>query len=198
MDANHISDTYLIAAIQANDQAAFRLLYDKYWKVLYLRACKGVDEDEAKDMIQEIMLSVWNRRHHIHASEKDDLGKYLFTALKYRIISYYAHTSGQIKKSELLDIPMDTAPDILLENKELKTVIEATVERMPGKMQQIFRMSRDENFSVADIAAQLNLSEQTVKNQIGQALKRLRTTVMDHHKGDWVIPVFMICYLAAS
>ncbi|MBB6271220.1 RNA polymerase sigma-70 factor (ECF subfamily) [Pedobacter cryoconitis] len=198
MDSNHISDTYIIAAIQANDQSAFRLLYDKYWKDLYLRARKGVDEDEAKDMIQEVMLSVWNRRHHIKALEKDDLGKYLFTALKYRIISFYANTSGQIKKAELLEIPLDTAPDILLENKELKTVIEAEVKRMPGKMQQIFRMSRDENFSVADIAAQLNLSEQTVKNQIGQALKRLRNTVIHHHEGDWVVPVLVICYLSAS
>lgn len=192
----YASDVDLIAAIRADDRGAFHILYEKYWKALYRKACKGADEDEAKDMIQEVMISLWNRRHQIHITQPDDLGKYLFTALKYRVISFYAYTSAQIKKSSLLELPLDTAPDIILENKELKVILEAAVESMPGKMRQIFRMSRDEDFSIADIAARLNLSEQTVKNQIGQALKRLRSTLLDHHSGDWVIPILFLLYLS--
>lgn len=192
----YVSDLDLISAIRADDEDAFHVLYEKYWKPLYRKACKGADEDEAKDMIQEVMISLWNRRHQIKVVQPDDLGKYLFTALKYRIISFYAYTSTQIKKSALLEIPLDISPDILMENKELKVVLEATVENMPGKMRQIFRMSRDEDFSISDIASRLNLSEQTVKNQIGQALKRLRSTLLDHQSGDWVLPVLVLLYLS--
>jgi len=47
--------------------------------------------------------------------------------------------------------------------------------KMPMTVQEVFRMSRQEGLSIKDIAAELNLSEQTVKNYISSALQCLRT-----------------------
>lgn len=193
-DSPFESDLILIDAIRADDKGAFRLLYERYWKPLFIRACKSVDEDVSKDLIQEVMVSLWKRRHDIQVVEEGDIGKYLFTALKYRIISFYTYTSAQIKNASLLDSPVvNTTPENLLEGKELENVIDATIESMPDRMQLIFRMSREHHISIADIARQLNLSEQTVKNQITQALKRLKTSLLEHQTGsEWIVSVLML------
>jgi RNA polymerase sigma factor (sigma-70 family) len=187
-------DLDLLTAIRADDKDAFRFLYDRHWKALYIRACKSVNEDEAKDMIQEVMVSFWKRRNQISITHEDDIGKYLFTALKYRIITFYTYTSSSIKKSFLFDPAVPDSPEEILENKELGSLLDSTIESMPGRMQEIFRMSRDENISVADIAFKLNISEQTVKNQITLALKRLKATVVEYRTGDWIAYLFVLLY----
>ncbi len=191
-----ISDIDLVFAMRNNDPDAFRQLYERHWKALYIRACKNVNEDEAKDLVQEVMLSLWNRRHQIAIEKQDDISKYLFTALKYRTISFYTYTTAQIKKAELLDMAFEEGPDILMENKELGNVLDTVITGMPEKMQQIFRMSREDEMPVSHIAARLNLSEQTVKNQISQALKRIRSSVLNHQSGDWIFPVVVLLYTA--
>lgn len=189
-----ISDIDLVATMQTGDQLAFRQIYDRYWKSLYLRAAKNVGEDEAKDLVQEVMVSLWNRRQQITMTREEDLSKYLFTALKYRTISFYTYTTTQIKKAATLDMTFEASPDTLMENKELGAVLDAVITGMPEKMQLIFRMSREDDLPIATIAAQLDLSEQTVKNQTTQALKRLRAAVLDYQAGDWIVPVVLLLY----
>jgi DNA-directed RNA polymerase specialized sigma24 family protein len=58
---------------------------------------------------------------------------------------------------------------------------------MPPRMQQIFRMSREDGISIASIATHLSLSEQTVKNQLSEALKRLRAHLQGNNFSDWAI-----------
>jgi RNA polymerase sigma-70 factor (ECF subfamily) len=59
-------------------------------------------------------------------------------------------------------------------------------------MQQIFRMSREDDHSIADIARILNISEQTVKNQLTEALKRLRTSLQSNTPGEWALVILCI------
>ena len=67
------------------DDRAFRILYDRYWQVLYKKAIARLrNEDDAKDILQEIFISIWNNRQQIEFEET--LAPYIFTALKYSII----------------------------------------------------------------------------------------------------------------
>ena len=180
--AQSVSDIALLTAIRADDTASFRILYDRHWKTLYIKACKSVDEDEAKDIVQDVMVSLWNRRQEISISKEDEILRYLYTAVKYRVISYYAYTSAKIKKELLFELPETIPPDHLLENKELRMLLDSAIEDMPGRMKLIFKMSREENLSVSNIALELKISDQTVKNQVTEALRRLRTFLSAHQK----------------
>lgn len=188
-----MNDGELLQSIKKDDTTAFEILYDRYWKALYLKACQRVDRDAAKDIVQEIMMSLWRRRKVITADKDGALSAYLYTAVKYKVISHYAfENNAEIKKAELFD-ELDTQSDTL-ETKELKALIEAAVSRLPARMQQIFRMSREEDHSITDIANLLGLSEQTVKNQLTEALKRLRITLQTSTPGDWaLILLYIFC-----
>lgn len=194
MQQQLLSDAELLQSLKRDDAAAFRVLYDRYWEELYLKACKRVDKDEAKDMVQEVMTTLWRRRKEIAVHEDGKIGRYLHTAVKYRIISYYAHTSTEIKNSGLFEVLSGQVFTHVLETKELNELLEKEINRLPSRMQQIFRMSREDDLSIADIAGKLNLSEQTVKNQLTEALKRIRESIKTSDSADWTFILFLLYY----
>jgi RNA polymerase sigma-70 factor (ECF subfamily) len=193
-----LSDAELLHAIKEGDAAAFKVLYDRYWERLYLKACQRVDKDEAKDVVQEIMTTLWRRRKEVFTFEDGEIGRYLFTAVKYRVISHYAYSAAEIKNSALFEVLSGHVSTNPLETKELSEFIESEVSRLPARMQQVFRMSREEDVSIPEIARNLNISEQTVKNQLTEALKRLRVSITARDNGDWAFIMFLLYYYCSN
>lgn len=190
-----LSDAELLHAIKDGDAGAFESLYDRYWERLYLKACQRVDKDTAKDLVQEVMTTLWRRRMDIFTFDDGEIGRYLFTAIKYRVITHYAYTADEIKNSSLFDVLLsDDVPGKTMETKELSEFIDAEIRRLPARMQEVFRLSREDDLSIADIAHKLNLSEQTVKNQLTEALKRLRASISSRDNGDWAFIVILLVY----
>ncbi|TWV99556.1 RNA polymerase sigma factor [Chitinophaga pinensis] len=192
MFETHISDGDLLQLLKEDDTAAFGTLYNRYWKSLYTRACQRVDADDAKDLVQEVMLSLWRRRREIPVFKEGEFARYLHAAIKYRVISHYAFSAAEIKKLAFFDVLDSHESTDRLETKELTANIAAAVGQLPTRMQQIFRMSREEDLSIAEIARKLNLSEQTVKNQLTEALRRMRSSLKSSSSGDWA---FMLAYI---
>jgi len=194
MDFQQLSDAALLQSIRRDDATAFKVLYDRYWESLYLKACKRVDKDEAKDMVQEVMTTLWRRRNEIVVPEDGLIGRYLHTAIKYRVISYYAYSSGELPGTDLFTALNSEDVANTIEAKQLSELLEQEINRLPARMQQVFRMSREEDLSIADIARQLNLSEQTIKNQLTEALKRIRESIKQQDYGDWVFLLILLFY----
>jgi RNA polymerase sigma-70 factor (ECF subfamily) len=64
--------------------------------------------------------------------------------------------------------------DHLLRNNQLQLLIEKEIGYMPSKMREVFELSRKQHLTHKEIAAQLDLSEKTVRNQVNNALRILR------------------------
>jgi RNA polymerase sigma-70 factor (ECF subfamily) len=63
--------------------------------------------------------------------------------------------------------------DILI-REETEVSIQKIIDRLPIKCKLIFNLSRFEELTYNEIAAQLGISSKTVENQISKALKILR------------------------
>jgi|RhiMetdeSRZDD1v2_1073273.scaffolds.fasta_scaffold05656_15 RNA polymerase sigma-19 factor, ECF subfamily len=194
MQQQQFSDAELLQFIKQDDTAAFKILYDRYWESLYVKACRRVDKDEAKDMVQEVMTTLWRRRNEIVIKDDSSIGRYLHTAIKYRVISHYAFTAAEIRNNNLFDVLESEAYVNTIETRELGELLEKAISSLPARMQQIFRMSREDDCSIADIARQLNLSEQTIKNQLTGALKKIREWVKSNDYGDWMFIGILLYY----
>jgi RNA polymerase sigma-70 factor (ECF subfamily) len=64
-----------------------------------------------------------------------------------------------------------------LHEKELRQLLEKTVSQLPEKCRIVFLLSRDENKTYAEIAAELNISQKTVEAHMSKALRELRETL---------------------
>ncbi|MDR3693779.1 RNA polymerase sigma-70 factor [Mucilaginibacter sp.] len=171
-----LSDEALLQEFQAGNIQAFELLYNRYKGLLYVHAYKMLrDEDEAKDVVQELFAKLYTRAGTICL--KTTFSAYLYASVRNRILDIIAHT--RIKTAylaslgEFLDQGTPTT-DQLMREKELAFQIEKEVSLLPEKMRLIFEMSRKSSLSHKEIAARLDISDKTVKKQINNAIKLIK------------------------
>ncbi|MNX69237.1 RNA polymerase sigma factor [compost metagenome] len=89
----------------------------------------------------------------------------------------YKHKKVSQRYLESFQTYLDTeqnATDYLVRHNELSSLIEKEIAGLPHKMREVFELSRKTNLSRKEIAAELNLSEQTVKSHMHHALKILK------------------------
>lgn len=170
------SDKELIAAACKGSEEAFRKLYEKYWGDLYKIAYRRLSsEEDVKDILQETFISLWKNLHHISVNES--LGGYLYTSLRNKIFNYYEKNEVRLESLMSQRFKPVESEDIIyssLSTKELQLVIRAIIAEMPPKMREIYKLSKEEQLTNAEIAGLLMLAPQTIKNQIHQALHRIR------------------------
>ncbi|MNY29502.1 RNA polymerase sigma factor [compost metagenome] len=83
------------------------------------------------------------------------------------------------------------------EENELIVLLYHEIELLPEKCQQVFKLSRLEGLKYRDIALQLNISEKTVENHMGNALKILRSRVSKAAEQSPLRKKFKYFYLMA-
>jgi RNA polymerase sigma-70 factor (ECF subfamily) len=133
-----------------------------------------------------VFISLWRNRTSIEI--ESSLESYVFTALKYAIIKL---VTRRAKKGVMLPLSVETlehtelTPNELLLYKELKTAVANKVKDLPERMQEVYNLSRVEHLSTHEIAQRLNLSEQTVKNTLSTAMRKLREGL--GHYSCWIV-----------
>ena len=162
---------------EKDDKQAFQLLYNRYWDKLYsIALMKVYSEEEASDIVQDLFVTIWIRRKELNINIHVDL--YLYRALKNRITNYYK--KKHLKEEKITELFLNTSgkteseAEGLCSYKEVELIINKVLESMPDKMRQVFLLSRNDQYSSKKISELLSISDQTVRNQISKAMKRLK------------------------
>jgi RNA polymerase sigma-70 factor (family 1) len=173
---NTYTDSELVLLLKEGDDLAFREIYLRYDKLLYLYALKKLrNSDEAKDVVQDVFAWVLNNRSQLHLTVA--LSAYLYKSVLYKIFDIFKH-QGIIKKyAESGEHFVDLNPieaDYLIREKDITALIDREIAAMPPKMREIYILKRMNFLSTKEIAGQLSISEHTVSTQLKRALKHLR------------------------
>ncbi len=181
------TDEDLLILLKKGDRDAFNCIYNRYWKGLFFCALKKLGEkEEAEDLIQDLFVSIWTKREDFEISSS--LKAYLFTALKYKIINHFEFKKVRRKhlatlKDAFSELDNGTSNTLLAEEVEKR--VEVGINKLSPKVKLVYQLSRDENLSLDEIAERLEVSKQTVKNQISKALKVLKAHL--NHSYLWII-----------
>ncbi|MCW3464726.1 RNA polymerase sigma factor [Chitinophaga nivalis] len=181
-----LSDNKLLLLIKEGNHPAFTTLVNRYWEQLYVYTKSKVrQEADAQDIVQEIFISCWNNRATLYTGQNDRLTAYLYQAARYAIISYFSRPGNTIYNESLLtaisEHQTENITETALQLKELEQQIRIEVNKLPERLRTPYLLSRDANLSLKDIAQQMSLSEQTVKNNISSALRVLRTRLYENN-----------------
>lgn len=177
-----LSEKYILDKLRSGDEQVFEEIFRTY----YERLCNYAntilnDMDEAEEMVQNAFLVVWEKHESldIHTSMKSYLYRAVHNSCLNRVKHYKVRqVHGEAIKHQA-DILYDDASEDLV-GKELEGVINQAIDELPHQCRMVFRMSRFENLSYAEIAEQLNISVKTVENHMVKALKTLREKLKDY------------------
>ncbi len=177
----HFNDEdQLFAYIRKGDKQAFDTFFLRYYSILCAYASSFVGENEAEEIIQDIMVWLWESRESIVI--ESSLGKYLFRAVKNKCINYLSkqrlhehihHVIATRLYSHFED------PDFYIV-EELTQKIEDALDKLPETYRKAFVMNRMENKTYNEIAVLLGVSPKTIDYRIQQALKNLRMELRDY------------------
>lgn len=162
----------------------FDELFRHYSIPLFYYAAKFVDEEVARDIVQDVFVKLWSD-HKIVV--KQSLNALLFAMVrnsclqnleKQKVRNKY-FTSAKLKlQEEELQFYMHEKTSLI--EQELEHKLHEVVGNLPERCKQIFLMSRFENKKNKEIATELDISVKAVEKQITKALATIRQEMKDY------------------
>ncbi|MFC3364066.1 RNA polymerase sigma-70 factor [Pedobacter fastidiosus] len=175
MDALNIeTGRDLISLIERGQTATFTKFYTSYFEKLVLASDKYLkDIHEAEEIVQDVFLKVWENPEYL--SEVKSIKSYLYRTVINSSINYF-NRQKNIEQHHL-KLASELSDEYLInldEENEMIVLLRSEIEKLPAQCKKVFKLSRFESLKYKEIANQLDISEKTVENHIGNALKILR------------------------
>ena len=171
-----IDESILILELREGSTKAFNALYKLYFPQLYnfslLYTKSGCD---AEEIVHDVFVRLWNIRHQIKATST--LRPLLFIMAKHYLINAIRSNINSPVYEDYLEYTDRLADNASarMEYDEFRRRVSQAMLQLPQQQRKAIIMSRFHGMTTAQIASSLNISEQTVYNNIHLGLKRLRT-----------------------
>ena len=176
----------LILQLKRGEEKAYQFLFENY----YLPLCRLAnfyvgDPYVAENLVEDLFYYLWKEREtlQIHSSLKN----YLFTSVRNRSLNHLkqSHNTHETNFSkEVIDykeFPSNELSILMkLTEQELVEKIKNCVEGLPDECRTVFRLSRYENLSYKEISEKQDISVNTVRYHIKNALATLRLELKDY------------------
>lgn len=182
----------LLIRVAGGDEQAFRQLFHHYNKQLYPFVVKLTRSTEAaEEVLQEVFLKVWQYRGRL--ADVENPKAYIVRMVTNESVDYMKAALQKRRLAErfgrlsVFEAPFSPSPEQDYAYRETEQRLREAVDRLPEGCQQVYRMSREEYKCIPEIAAELNISHSTVKNQLVKALKRIRL-----HMGTFFLPIILL------
>lgn len=173
---NNVDDKHLVVNLQSGITEAFNILFYRYHaRVYHFALGLNLSRPDAEEIVQEVFCAIWINRSKIDPDQK--FSNYLFgiarnqahTILRKKVL--FLHYLKMLEKEPE---KTENQTEHHVNHKEIKEFLGQYIEMMPPRRKEIFCMSRFEELTYREIAAKLQISENTVDTQIRQALNFLR------------------------
>jgi RNA polymerase sigma-70 factor (ECF subfamily) len=168
-------DYHAVRNLKQGDAKAFDDLFKKYASRLYKFSLKYLkSEEEAEEVVQEVFLYIWDKRGGLNPEKS--FNAYIFT-IAYNIVRKYfiKKSRDNAFKDDLIYSLLEQENNLekIIEYKFLLQKVETIIESLPEKRKKIFLMNKYEGIAVKLIAKELNISPNTVENQLATAKKQI-------------------------
>lgn len=147
------------------------------------------DRQVAEDIVTDAFIAYWENRQRL--PEATNIPAYILTAIKNKCLTYLRdaklHQSilADLVKVEEWKLQMQIASLEACDPRDIFTRetyerVRKAFDELPEKTRRVFWLSRYENRSHKEIAAQLDISIKTVEFHISKATKMLKDKLKDY------------------
>jgi RNA polymerase sigma-70 factor, ECF subfamily len=176
-DTSHDWQSELLQSVALDrNRTAFAKLFDHFApKVKSFMMRKGASAEQAEDLVQETMISVWSKAH-LFASDRGSAATWIFTiARNLRIDRLRREKSSLFTDLEDFDAPSeDASAEETLNRFEEDGYVAKALAQIPEDQRKLLILSYVEDVPQSEIAARLQIPLGTVKSRMRLAYKRLQ------------------------
>ena len=175
------TDDLLERVVRFDDEDAFQCIFREFYPPLCLLAGRIVPYSTAKDVVQEVFVTLWETRHTLEI--ETSLKGWLVASTRNRCFNYLKHLSVCNRYTEYyagINAGITLNADDLLSVRELESRLEQVLDRMPEEWRVAFVMSRMNHQKTADIAQRLGVSERTVERFRNKAIQIIENELKDY------------------
>lgn len=157
--------------------STFETIYDEYKNRIYgyVLAITHSAHD-AEEITQELFIKLWNKRQTLDSVL--NIEHYIFTMARNRTLNYIKKAARDTRLMDELKFRMTSTQNDAEERLirlDCEEMVEEALNQLSPKRSEVFRLSRYQGKKLNEIAGQLNLSKNTVKNHLVAALKFVRS-----------------------
>jgi len=182
-----LSDTDLIIQAQKGDQSAFEELVYRYDRnVLSITIKYANNEDDAKDLYQEVFIRVY--RGIKNFKFQSEFSTWLFRITTNVCLTYKSKSKEHLRVSIDKDFDEEenefsttkelvydgSSPEEISSGANLGDIVNAAVESLSPKQKMTFVLKHYEGYKIREIAEMLNCKEGTVKKYLFDAVNNLK------------------------
>ncbi len=175
-------ENQLLLAIADGDERAFELIYYRFSKKIYYFATRILqDEMAAEEVVQEVMLKIWNTRttlatiNHFESYLRVLSRNIALNTLRRQAIE---NRANEKLKSYWKVEGNDTEERVILQ--ETKKLLDQAVAELPPQQREVYKLCHQQGLKYEDAAKQLNLAPSTVATHMKLALRFLRNYLKQH------------------
>ena len=174
----------ITAVAQRRDRQAFAELFNLFAPKLksYYRAAGGTDGATAEELVQEVMLAVWQQAASFDPG-KASPSTWIFTIARNRRIDHLRRAGRPMPDpADPAFVELDGVPaaDGLVEREARAISLQNAIGALPPEQAEMLRQVFFEDKSHRTVARELSLPLGTVKSRIRLALQHLRAAMEPH------------------
>lgn len=170
------NDQELIQRFVRGDDAAFKEIYLRYDKPLYLYAYHKLgNKEESRDVIQDVFAWMLGNRKKLDFT--GSLSGYLYKSVLNKVYNIYKHKQVLNNYADQGNFYIDVeseGTDYLIREKDISAMIEKTIAEMPPRMREIYELKSKNYMSAKQIAEHTGVAESTVNTQLKRAMRHLK------------------------
>ncbi len=174
--------TSLMASIRGGSESALGRLMELCWAELVRYAASQLSDVElSRDVVQEAFIQVWERRRAWRP--RGSARVYLYRIVRNLVIDQKRRQAVRRRwltrqgREDAVGGAHAATPAEVLDAKMLADAFQAAVASLPDRRREVFELVFQRGLSHAEAATVMNVSAQTVANQMSSALRTVRQAV---------------------
>jgi RNA polymerase sigma-70 factor (ECF subfamily) len=176
------SDEENYRAIKEGNQIAFEMIFKTHYKPLCHYAHSFLnDKNEAEEVVQTTFIKIWEKKNEL--SVQSSLKAYLYSMVRNGCLNVIKHEKVKQLHAKWHVQETERSRELVEEkvlSNDLESKIYLAMKALPEQCRLVFQLSRFEELKYQEIADQLQISVKTVENQMGKALKIMRTQLKEY------------------